>query len=456
MTMRAPACLVFALAACNTADIVVVGGLHEVAALRALPDRDLDVLFVIDDSPSMAGKQVALAASFPRMIDALARLDGGLPNLHIGVVTTDLGTQGSAVATPGPPVGLAGRGGCAGVGDDGALQHASAPELTEGYLSDVFDASLAGGRARNYTGDLRDAFARLAGVGDGGCGFEQPLAAMRRALANPANAGFFRPDANLAVVIVSDEDDCSLLDPALLGGDPALGPLLSFRCFEHGVACDPDAPRTPGDKQRCVPRDGSRLVESVAPFVDALLAVKPDPRQVMVAAIAGDPQPVAVALTVPTTGGPPTPALAPSCQFAGPGGAERADPAVRLAAFVAAFPGRAQLTSICSGDLTASLDAIGTSAKRLVGDPCIDTSALADTSAAPGVQPACEVADVRDAAPDQPTALPPCSSGARDCYRMVPDAVACPEGDDHLRLQLQRTTAVSSDTWIHVSCQRTL
>ncbi len=32
---------------------------------------------------------------------------------------------------------------------------------------------------------------------------------------NPANAGFLRPDADLAIVILTDEDDCSAIDPAI-------------------------------------------------------------------------------------------------------------------------------------------------------------------------------------------------------------------------------------------------
>jgi len=450
MIARLAACAVPVLAACNTTPFVI-GDLHEVVALRAVPDRDLDLLFVIDNSPSMADKQAALADGFPRMIDRLAELDGGLPNLHIGVITSDMGTQGSA-APPGPPIGTLGRGGCAGLGDDGALRHAGDPALPGGFIVDVADPASAGGRARNYTGELRDEVMRLVQVGDGGCGFEQHLAALARAFSNPANAGFVRPDANLAVVVLADEDDCSLRDPALLGSDPALGPLQSFRCFEHGVVCDPDAPRTPGDKRGCRPRDDSALVEPVAPLVAALRAVKPDPRQIMVAAVVGDPAPVAVALTAQP--GATLATLAASCTFDGPAGAEHADPAIRLAAFLAGFPGRSQLTSICSADLSAPLDAIGATAKQLVGDPCIDTTALADTSPAPGVQPACDVFDVRDSAIDQPMLLPSCDSGAADCYTIAPDAAACPAGDEHLRLRLRRAASVAADTWTHVRCQR--
>jgi hypothetical protein len=258
-------------------------------------------------------------------------------------------------------------------------------------------------------------------------------------------------------VILADEDDCSALDPVLFdAAPPALGPLDSLRCFEQGVVCDPDSPRSPGDKHGCRPRQSSAVVESVQPFVDALLAVKADPRQVMVAGIVGDPTPVAVELVAPAGGAVPIPALAASCRFDGPQDVERADPAVRLAAFLGGFPGRTQLTSICHRDLSSSLDAIGATAKQLVGDPCIDTRALADTSPDPGVQPACEVTDVRDAAPDRPVALPSCADGggAADCYALAADPVACPAGDDHLRIRLQRAAAVTADTWTHVRCQR--
>jgi len=439
------------LLACNTPDIVV-GDLQEVTVMRAVPNPDLDLLFVIDNSPSTADKQASLVENFPRFIDRLAQLDGGLPNLHIGVVTSDMGTQGSAVATPGPAFGTIGLGGCAGLGDDGVLRHGPSSRV-ESFIIDVAGPT---GRVRNYDGDLRDEFSNLARVGSGGCGFEQHLAAMRRSLTNPANAAFFRPEANLAVVILADEDDCSALDPALFGpASAALGPLVSFRCFDFGVVCDKDAPRTPGAKQHCQPRKDSRLVEGVAPFVDALLAAKPDPRQVMVAGIIGDPAPVDVEIVAPP-GGPGSPALVASCLFDGRTGQERADPAVRLAAFLDGFPGRTQLTSICNSDLSSSLDAIGGTAKQLIGDPCIDTSLLADSSAEPGIQPACEVTDVRDAAPDQPASLPACPSGtaAADCYRFVSDATACPAGDDHLRVQLQRLRAATPDVWTHVRCQR--
>jgi hypothetical protein len=426
---------------------IVVGDLQEVSSFKAIPNPNLDLLFVIDNSASMTPHQQALAASFPRMMDVLAQLDGGLPNLHIGVVTSDMGTSASGTP-PGPEVGVLGSGFCGGYGDDGALQHASAPELAGMYISDIADG---GTRVRNYTGELRDVFSKIALVGSDGCGFEQHLSAMRRALINPANAGFLRPQANLAVVIIADEDDCSFADGAMAGPDsPELGPLSSFRCTRFGVVCDPDDMATPGPRTDCTSRADSSYVDDVQPFIDAILAIKNDPRMVMTAAIVGDLEPFAIETRIVNSS--PQTALAHSCTFSGPLGPAMADPGVRLAAFLEAFPGRAQLASICSPDLSTPLQMIGGSAKKLVGDPCIDTSDLLDTSSEPGTQPACEVVDIRDSQPDAPTPLPRCNFDSTDCFEIIADPTACPASEDHLRVRLRRT-AVTDDTWTSVRCQ---
>ena len=89
----------------------------------------------------------------------------------------------------------------------------------------------------------------------------------------------------------------------------------------------------------------------------------------MVAAIVGPPAPVEVALG--SVNGVTGTILSPACTFAGIAGPETADPAVRLAAFLDEFPGRSQLTSICNADLSGALSQIGTSAKKLLVDPCL-------------------------------------------------------------------------------------
>ena len=148
---------------------------------------------------------------------------------------------------------------------------------------------------------------------------------MRRALdANPNNAGFLRPGANLAVVILADEDDCSVGDSAFFGGDVSqLGPLQSFRCFRFGVQCDPDDPNTPGDKSNCRPREASPYIDPVQPFADFLVNLKGDEREVMVAGVVGDPTPVSVVLEPPPGSATPIPTLAHSCTYDGRRAARR-------------------------------------------------------------------------------------------------------------------------------------
>jgi hypothetical protein len=67
---------------------------------------------------------------------------------------------------------------------------------------------------------LAQAFSQLASVGTNGCGIEQHLEATKRALdGNPLNAGFVRDSAFLAVIVIADEDDCSLASSALFDGN---------------------------------------------------------------------------------------------------------------------------------------------------------------------------------------------------------------------------------------------
>ena len=67
----------------------------------------------------------------------------------------------------------------------------------------------------NYTGSIEDVFRCIAPLGDVGCAFEQPFGAdaragRRRDGTPPAeNQGFLRDDARLAIVMLTNEDDCS-------------------------------------------------------------------------------------------------------------------------------------------------------------------------------------------------------------------------------------------------------
>lgn len=446
--MRAPLALLLVplLAGCpdrTVASVPVVQGAVDVKDIPAVPRRDVDILFLIDDSLSMVEEQESLKANFGRFITVLESIQGGLPNIHIGVATPNLGTT-AIDGTKAPSVGT-----CVNAGEGGKLRRTASGAA---FLSDIDNG--AGGRTRNYTGTLSDAFKQLATVGSAGCGIEQHLEAVKRALdGNPENAGFLRPNAYLAVIIVADEDDCSLSSSALLGPDSAqLGPIQSFRCFRFGVECDQDTD-TVGTKSGCIAATASPYVEDLNPFVDALLAAKSDARMLMTAAIVGTPSPVAVQLAPPPGGGVAQPALQHSCSIDTPDGPDVADPGIRIAEFLDAFPGRNALTSICSADLSNPLQMIGQSAARMMGGACLDSSTLADASTEAGVQPSCEVADIRDSAPDAAMLLPLCSSGAPDCYEIIADPAACPASSDHLRVRIHRVTTAAEDSWTYVRCQ---
>lgn len=402
----------------------------------------LDVLVVVDNSGSMGEEQAALARSFAALTDTLATLPGGLPDLHVGVVSSNVGVGPHAVVA------------CGGDGDDGALQATArvagcaAPDGA--FLSDVDDG--AGGRARNYEGALPDAFACIAQLGVNGCGFEQHLESMRRALdgSSPGNAGFLRDDAALLVVILADEDDCSTRDQGMFDTSPsgALGPLSSFRCFEFGVDCEVgnDDRRAPGERQACTPRQDSPYMYDVAEYADFLRSLKADPANVMVSLIVGDPTPVEVANDPEQ---PQNPMLAPSCQS----GAGIAMPAIRLAHFAAAFPARHVVSSICNEDLGPAVARTSAMVPVIAGSTCL----IGDTPASvPALYAACTVADVTDL--DAPTesraALDSCDAtgDAPPCFRFVADE-ACTLNAAGARVELDRgATAPPPGSVVVVDC----
>lgn len=451
--LRTALALPLLLASCQDTQEVTVAMLQDVMVLPAIPNPNLDLLFVVDNSPSMLDKQESLRESFPLLMDQLASLEGGLPSVHIGVVTTDMGTTATS-GVNGPNLG-AGPGSCSGMGDDGVLVHDVVPELGGAYfVSDIRNAD--GTRTRNYTGELRDVFAALANVQAGGCGFEQPLHAMQRALENPANAGFLRPDANLAVVILSDEDDCSVANLELFGTTTAeLGALQSFRCTRFGVTCDvggktPDEMNTLGAKSGCHSNEASLLAD-VASYADFLKELKGDPNSVMVSAITGTPT-VAVELRTPPGGGAAIPALSHSCTYEGRSGPELADPGVRLADFVASFPARSALTSICDANLELPLTTIGAATKPMMGDACVQ-AALVDTGKTPGIQPHCEVIDGPVGAE---TEIPACAEDATGtCWTLVLDTAKCGGVADNLRLEITRPSPPTSQLYTHLRCLTT-
>jgi hypothetical protein len=429
-----------------------------VAELPATPNRDLDLLFVIDDSIGMFEKQTDLAASLPALVERLEAVPGGLPNLHVGVVSTDMGTQASDSPTPAPPIGQLGQNGCSGTGKGGALQLGYIPAPVTGpYLIDVEGT---GGRTRNYTGDLAAAIGQMVRLGGAGCEIEQPLAALRAALDNhPSNAGFLRRDALLGVIFLGDEDDCSATIPQLF--DPnaqTLGLPVSFRCTRYGVACaeggqTPDEMAQVGAKAGCGSSSTSQLINDVAPYRDFLVGLKADARRVAAAGILGPLGPgetLSVEERVSVSGAP-VPALTHACIYMGPNGGDAVNPAARMRDLLGRFPDRGRFTSICGPDHETGLVEIAELLRRMIGTGCVEAP-LVDVDAAPGLQADCAVEDVLG---EQVTPIAPCeaSPDARPCWRLVEDLARCAAAPaPHLALDVARDGAPDPATVTRVRC----
>src|SRR3954453_15004695 len=67
------------------------------------PVRDIDILFMVDNSPSMMEEQANLRRNFPIFMDELKKIPGGLPDIHIGVISSDLGAGSTPLANGGCP-----------------------------------------------------------------------------------------------------------------------------------------------------------------------------------------------------------------------------------------------------------------------------------------------------------------------------------------------------------------
>jgi hypothetical protein len=151
----------------------------------------MDVLFVIDNSGSMGQEQTNLIANFPGFITVLN--NSGL-DYRVAVTTTGR-NYSYTMTTPLGNLPQSQDG-----GDNGAMLKPAACNMTKRWI-DKGDP------------DPATTFSCVANVGTGGPSDEMPLSAMRDAfeerMMDGTNMGFRRPEALLAVVFLTDEEDCS-------------------------------------------------------------------------------------------------------------------------------------------------------------------------------------------------------------------------------------------------------
>ncbi len=239
----------------------------------------VDLLFVVDNSISMAEEQQVLASSVEKLLRGMINppcVDSGggvveepaspeetcptgsfrraapVRDLHIGVISSNMGDLGGGscefVGTP------ADKSHLRTLGSDGPV--ATYQDL--GFLAWDPDGELSPAGESDFEALVASAVDIVSGMGEQGCGYEMPLEAMNRFLVDPApydalvrdndgqhgsgideallaeRAAFLRPDSIVGVVLLSDENDCSL-DPT--AGDVVLRSEPFYRATS---VCDTD------------------------------------------------------------------------------------------------------------------------------------------------------------------------------------------------------------------------
>jgi len=165
----------------------------------------VDILFVIDNSGSMADEQQKLIANFPGFAEEIQSTLGEVDGYNVGVVTSD--DYWNVFASPG-------------INAD-AMECRVLGGLVTANPTQACTPYAAGNRFMTEADDLATRFACAANVGDQGIGLEQmggaAVNALLPSLSAPGgcNDGFLRDDALLILVLITDEDDDieSLGDP---------------------------------------------------------------------------------------------------------------------------------------------------------------------------------------------------------------------------------------------------
>jgi hypothetical protein len=412
------------------------------------PHKQVDILFVIDNSSSMIEEQAVLAANFESFINVLERPEV-VADYRIGVTTTDNGNPWCPDTTP----------------EAGALRLSSCRSRLEEFVSDddaqpldaraeactnlcpeawtdieILPTAIAGDdelRPRNWLESRGgrtnlpeglttvQALQCLGPQGIDGCEFESPLESMWRALRrsqtdDDPDYGFIRPHAILMVVLVTDEADCSYSDDwasiflpegnRVFWSDQEAEAPTSAVCWNAGVACEGTSPY--GDCHavdldidgNLVPEEDAdelAVLHPVSRYIDLLQRLEGykqtlDPEQEVLVGVIGG---VKADGSVTYQDSPEDAAfmhdygIGPGCQ----GTSGRAVPPVRLRAFAEAFElaGNRNMFSVCEPNYAPVLEALA--------EPLIDR-----------FRPSCIPACVADRDPTTPDVLDPSCTVAQD------------------------------------------
>jgi hypothetical protein len=432
------------------------------------PVRKLDLLFVVDNSNSMMQEQANLKKNFPDFMNELTKIQGGVPDLHIAVVSSNVGagpTQPAAECPPG--------------GDRGAFQiipECGFDAAQNGYFLSVDGTGKTNFEAQGGLPKLPELFGCLASLGIKGCGYEHHLLSMYFALDGKTNTmqgrngGFLRDDAYLGIVVIADEDDCSGSPSADFFGEAIAGQSGSLRCALKGHTCNGQEvaampfstnlnspPATAGGAPvvNCTPyerkagEENSRLID-VSFFSEFVKSLKRSPDKILVSTVIGwsDDLNAKYALAQINTPRGLELDLAPICQDAATGSAA---PGIRLHSFAKSFVNNT-VHPICNADLKQAMTEIGVKLRTILENTCI-TSPLFDTNEKEAdIQADCQVFDQvplnDNSGRYKDVAILPCTSGASTCWELTKDT-QCSSG---YRTAVKRPTPADPGTLQSIRC----
>jgi len=399
----------------------------------------VDILFVVDNSGSMSEEQASLSSSFAALIDVLERpeLDA---DYRIGVTTTDNGN---------PWCGDTGA-------EAGSLRLSSCHSRRSEFMFngaviiDAFDEACAASCPDEWTNIAvhpsavvgEDALAvrpwleKIDGVsnlpeelsmvqalqcvapqGIDGCGYESHLESMQKTFIRAQSPeedehGFLRTNALLAIVHLSDEEDCSYNSEwetiflpegdRTFWSDPMAASPTSAACWNAGVACEEGDCRPAnldvhGEMVADADAESDAVLHPLSRYIDTVKALEAGKqliapgREVLVALVGGVNSDGTVTYQ-PSLSDPAFQAdfgIGPGCESK----AGKAVPPVRMRAFAEAFQvgDRANMFSICTADYSLAFEAIGEAIAEQLAPACITTVVADADPSTSSLEPACEV-----------------------------------------------------------------
>ncbi len=444
------------------------GGLPDPDFIALSTNQQVDILFVVDNTASMANAQTNLAAGMATFVAALEGLDSAL-DYRVAVTTTDDGhywcTGGQTTPTSGEFIrsscrqrlddfsfeagGIEGQSACTSACDLEQLQ--LSPTTTDDDPNPSVRPWLERSPSQTNLPDgvtMAEALACMLPQGIAGCGFEAPLESMWKGLKRADDEGsdefgFVRDSAVLAVVFVTDEADCSTnfeWEEAVFGPesnqvfwslpDQQASP-TSAACWNAGVTCD-GAECVSANKDvmgNPVPDTDAEDLAVLQPvakyqqFLDAIENAKQElspGQEVLVMGLVGVPENYPQTQLLQYAPGPNgTDPESFQARFGiGPGCASQvaeAVPPVRNRELFEYFSTSGEdlgSYSVCLSDYTAPLKAIADSISGQLLPACMPSCVADSDAVTEGLQPDCEVRTrvLEDGASDQQT-LPPCDTG---------------------------------------------